>query len=342
MNNSIATKYPAVAAQWHPTRNDTTLTPAIVAGKTSLMAWWICAAGHEWEERVASRTSTIEKWKKGNPAACRYCDPVMADEVIVEHKYPCGHTARIRLRNAKLNPERCWDCERPFYEERKREARKARRKANPARTPVSATPTQRAAQRQIVGLLNRGMGIDLTGVSIYRDDGLAHIYDSAPTAEIEGSLEALAVPYSKWVVPLAPKGRDPAYELTVAWSDIDKLQYWAPTAAKMALDVLEKMPKSFSEKQVEAQNTVRLLLDRARVCEDGGLYFDARVMTDPEDIQVLTDALDSLKVVYQVGIIIPKQANPDSRKKRAARLRVVISPDHISQLQVWLPQLVVS
>jgi len=53
--NDLAATYPAIAAEWHPTRNGT-LTPDQVAPKTDRKVWWQCARAHEWETTVDSRT----------------------------------------------------------------------------------------------------------------------------------------------------------------------------------------------------------------------------------------------------------------------------------------------
>ena len=55
--NSLATQYPEIAAQWHPTKNDK--TPAEVVAGSSVRYWWICPEGqdHEWEASLSSRTS---------------------------------------------------------------------------------------------------------------------------------------------------------------------------------------------------------------------------------------------------------------------------------------------
>src|SRR5690606_20129110 len=46
---------PAIAAEWHPTRND--LAPHLVAVTSRQVAWWRCSAcGYEWKTRVGSRT----------------------------------------------------------------------------------------------------------------------------------------------------------------------------------------------------------------------------------------------------------------------------------------------
>lgn len=56
--NSLATRYPEIAAQWHPSRNGTR-TPADVISTSSVdRAWWICGEGpdHEWETVIRTRT----------------------------------------------------------------------------------------------------------------------------------------------------------------------------------------------------------------------------------------------------------------------------------------------
>jgi len=53
---SLAEKFPAVAAQWHPTKNDT-LTPSRVKGGARQNVWWVCEHAHEWQSPVNNRTS---------------------------------------------------------------------------------------------------------------------------------------------------------------------------------------------------------------------------------------------------------------------------------------------
>lgn len=57
VGNTLAEKYPAVAAEWHPTRNGDK-TPADISGGSHQKVWWLCAhCGYEWEAVVRSRTS---------------------------------------------------------------------------------------------------------------------------------------------------------------------------------------------------------------------------------------------------------------------------------------------
>jgi len=54
--NDLATRFPDLAAQWHPTRNGEQTSDDVVAGSAT-RAWWRCGQGHEWETTVNNRTS---------------------------------------------------------------------------------------------------------------------------------------------------------------------------------------------------------------------------------------------------------------------------------------------
>lgn len=62
--NDLATMFPGIAAQWHPTKNGE-LTSADVAQFTHARAWWLGPCGHEWDAPVRERTA--------NGAECPYC-----------------------------------------------------------------------------------------------------------------------------------------------------------------------------------------------------------------------------------------------------------------------------
>lgn len=53
--NNLAANFPAIAAEWHPTKNGT-LKPTDVTSSSGKKAWWFCHCGHEWETYVYSRT----------------------------------------------------------------------------------------------------------------------------------------------------------------------------------------------------------------------------------------------------------------------------------------------
>lgn len=55
-DNDLASTYPDLARQWHPTKNGA-LTPNNVTSGSSRRVWWRCEKGHEWQATVASRVS---------------------------------------------------------------------------------------------------------------------------------------------------------------------------------------------------------------------------------------------------------------------------------------------
>lgn len=52
--NDLATQNPLLAAQWHPTLNDT--APTKVGTGSNKVAWWLCKLGHEWKATVERRS----------------------------------------------------------------------------------------------------------------------------------------------------------------------------------------------------------------------------------------------------------------------------------------------
>jgi hypothetical protein len=62
--NSLRSLAPEIAAQWLPTKNGK-LTPDTIASKSGKQVWWQCKRGHEWQERVITRTSV--------GLGCPYC-----------------------------------------------------------------------------------------------------------------------------------------------------------------------------------------------------------------------------------------------------------------------------
>lgn len=53
--NDLQRIYPAIAAQWHPTRNGD-LKPQQVTAYSNQREWWQCERGHVWVAAIASRT----------------------------------------------------------------------------------------------------------------------------------------------------------------------------------------------------------------------------------------------------------------------------------------------
>ena len=61
--NDLQTTDPALASQWHPSKNGE-LHPSQVTRGTSRKVWWQCSRGHEWEATIGSRASGL---------GCPYC-----------------------------------------------------------------------------------------------------------------------------------------------------------------------------------------------------------------------------------------------------------------------------
>lgn len=54
-SSDLATRFPDLAAQWHPTKNGS-LSPDTLAPGSRRRVWWQCEKGHQWQATVASRT----------------------------------------------------------------------------------------------------------------------------------------------------------------------------------------------------------------------------------------------------------------------------------------------
>ena len=54
--NSLEEKFPEIAKEWHPTKNNI-LRPINFAYGASFNAWWQCKNGHEWQESINNRTN---------------------------------------------------------------------------------------------------------------------------------------------------------------------------------------------------------------------------------------------------------------------------------------------
>ncbi|MBG0740586.1 hypothetical protein IV500_14490 [Paeniglutamicibacter antarcticus] len=94
--NDLATRFPDLAKEWHPTRNDD-VTPGQVTSGARSNVWWLCSSGHEWRAMV---------FKRSCGAACEKCKLVGLSEleiglyaelkaVLGEHLAPVQHDWRI-------------------------------------------------------------------------------------------------------------------------------------------------------------------------------------------------------------------------------------------------------
>lgn len=93
----LATLYPDIAAEWHPTKNGA-LTPDQVKPGAKQKVWWRCAKGHEWEAAVYSRS---------NGVGCPYCKgkKVMPGETDLATTHPDLSAEWHPTKNGSLTPQ---------------------------------------------------------------------------------------------------------------------------------------------------------------------------------------------------------------------------------------------
>ena len=83
IQNSLAARYPALAKEWHPTKNE--LSPEQVTRGSNKKVWWRCEHDHEWMATILSRTC--------NGNGCQACArirqgrPQKAEDSIL-HRFP--------------------------------------------------------------------------------------------------------------------------------------------------------------------------------------------------------------------------------------------------------------
>lgn len=95
--NDPAIQFPAIAAQWHPTKNGH-LTPDQISPGTARKIWWLCEKGHEWQPSVASRVSGC---------GCPVCTgrQVVAGENDLASQFPSIAAQWHPTKNGVLTPQ---------------------------------------------------------------------------------------------------------------------------------------------------------------------------------------------------------------------------------------------
>lgn len=107
---TLAFKYPAIASEWHPTKNGK-LQPTDVAAVAGKKVWWLCKKGcstpecptpvHEWEAYIYSRTGTA---KPGCPL-CAISGECVCGCKTLAFKYPNIASEWHPAKNGDLTPD---------------------------------------------------------------------------------------------------------------------------------------------------------------------------------------------------------------------------------------------
>lgn len=111
--NDLATMYPDLVSEWHPTKNGI-LRPEDVTSGSEKSVWWQCERGHEWKSFVSLRA------QRGQ--GCPYCagQRVISGETDLLTRYPeiaaCWHPERNAKPPSEVLPHThkkyWWQCER--------------------------------------------------------------------------------------------------------------------------------------------------------------------------------------------------------------------------------------
>ena len=54
VKDSLLDKFPEIAKEWHPTKNER-LTPLDVTAFSNRFVWWQCEKGHEWRAMIYTK-----------------------------------------------------------------------------------------------------------------------------------------------------------------------------------------------------------------------------------------------------------------------------------------------
>lgn len=106
--NDLATKYPKLLKQWHPTEN--ILKPTEVMPGTSKKAWWICPEGHEYEQAINARVL--------HPNSCPICSGQRVAIGIndLQSRYPEVANEWLQDKNSTITPTTItWGSNKKFW-----------------------------------------------------------------------------------------------------------------------------------------------------------------------------------------------------------------------------------
>jgi predicted metal-binding protein len=95
---SLADKYPQIAAEWHPTRN-ADVTPEQVYSRSQKKRWWLCAQGHSYDMKPADRTGK-------QASGCPYCSGArLTTDRSLATMFPDIAAEWHPTKNGRLTPE---------------------------------------------------------------------------------------------------------------------------------------------------------------------------------------------------------------------------------------------
>ena len=106
--NDLATKYPELLKQWHPTKNS--IKPTEVMPGASKKVWWICPEGHEYEQAINARVL--------HPNSCPICSGQRVATGIndLQSRYPEVASEWLQNKNGNVTPTTItWGSNKKFW-----------------------------------------------------------------------------------------------------------------------------------------------------------------------------------------------------------------------------------
>jgi len=96
--NDLASNFPEVSIEWHPSLN-AGISPDAISAKSTKKAWWLCPEGHDFEATVRART--------GQGITCHYCtgQKILAGHNDLATTHPEIAKAWDYVKNGDLRPE---------------------------------------------------------------------------------------------------------------------------------------------------------------------------------------------------------------------------------------------
>jgi hypothetical protein len=92
----LASRFPSVAAEWHPTKNEGK-APSDFRPFSNKKVWWLCEKGHEWVEVISKRTGRAKK--------CPFCsEKRVSAEHNLEVKHPAVAAEWHPTKNGRFKP----------------------------------------------------------------------------------------------------------------------------------------------------------------------------------------------------------------------------------------------
>ena len=107
--NDLATKYPDLINQWHPTKNGNLNSTDVMSG-SSKKAWWVCSKGHEFEQKINARVKHIN--------SCPICSgqKVLTGQNDLASQYPNVANEWNYEKNGDITPKNItWGSNKKFW-----------------------------------------------------------------------------------------------------------------------------------------------------------------------------------------------------------------------------------